>query len=341
VKRIGAAGLLACVVLTLYGFAVTRVASGAPLGIRNPNIILASGLAGPYVQYPVAVEKGFFEKYGLHAQLRIFASGFEGVQAVGSRAAHITNAGEFSLIVPRAKGADLVVVARNIVNTGDLGVGAVKGLTGPKDLVGKKCGAVLGGTGEWYVHRYEVVYGIDPKEITLVNLAAPEWLPAMARGDIQCFFGWEPWLTELPKIVAGAKVIHRNGKDGVYILQNYLGFSYTWVKEDPEGAKAALRAMIDTMNWVQVNRQEAAAIAARVFQMKPNELASLMDCCVYKVDFPQQLVDAAVEMSKWAASRGIVEMNPDRLVSTLLFPSLMKTVAPDRCTAGICKKITP
>ena len=304
--------------------------------IVNPDIILASGLAGPYVHYPVAVEKGFFAKYGLNAELRIFASGFEAVQAVGAGEAHISNAGEFSLLGPHSRGADIVVVGRNIVNFGDLGVGAVEGISGPDDLIGKTCAAVLGGTGEWYVHRYQTVYDIDPADMTVLHMAAPEWLPTMARGDIDCFFGWEPWLTQLPDVVSGGSVIHRNADDGVYVLQNFVGFNQTWIEEDPAGAAAAMLAMIDTMEWVNDNRQEAAEIAAEAMQLDADQLVLLMECCVYDMAFPQQVTDAAQNMGSWAEGAGVIEISVDELVASALFPDLIYLVAPERCEADIC-----
>lgn len=330
IYRLGAV-LLATVLC--FGAATIR-----PITAQQPTIILASGLASPYVQYPVAVEKGFFSKYGLRAELKVFSGGFAALQSVGAGAANLSNGSEWSFIGMRAKGANIIVVGRNIVNTSDLGVGAVKGIEGPKDLVGRRCATILGSAGDWYEHRYENVYHLKPDDIKIINLAEPEWIPAMIRGDIDCFFGWEPWLTKLPTLVSGAHVIHRNGQDKVYVLQNLVGFSSAWVKSDPASATKALRALGDTMQWVQNNRHEAAGIAAKAFQMEPAQLEQLMACCTYTLDFPQQVTDALADMAQWAASRKrLGQMTPDQLVSALQYPKLLMTVAPSRCTAAVCK----
>jgi ABC-type nitrate/sulfonate/bicarbonate transport system substrate-binding protein len=197
---------------------------------------------------------------------------------------------------------------------------------------------LLGGSGQWYAHRYQTVYGINPKDINLVNLAAPEWLPAMARGDIQCFFGWEPWLTQLPDTVPGAKVIHRNAEDGVYTLLNPIGFNATWIQEDPEAAKAALRALIETMTWVNDNRTETAQIAAKAFQLEAPVLETQMSCCTYDVALTNDLIAAFNDMAKWGIDQGLINADAGQLVSSLVSPDMLQAVAPERCTADICKK---
>lgn len=310
---------------------------GAEGAAKTPTVILGSGLAGPYVHYPVAVEKGFFTKHGLKAELRVFAEGFEALQAASAGAVHMSNGGELSLITLRSKGANLVVVARNVVNESDLGIGASRDIKQPRDLIGKKCGVILGGSQHWYARRFASTYGFKLEDIKLVNMYPPEWLPSLARGDISCFFGHEPFLTQLAGVVRGGHVLHRNGQDNVYILQNLLGFNAAWVKNDPDGAKAALRAMIDTMDWVNANRREAAAIAAKAFQMDAAVLEKLMACCQYRIDFPQKVQEAVAEMAAWAFEEKKSTMRPEELRSMLLYPDLLKEVAPDRCTAEVCK----
>jgi ABC-type nitrate/sulfonate/bicarbonate transport system substrate-binding protein len=334
--RSGRGALIAAAVLLALGAGPSlRGAAAAP---KNPRVLIGSGLAGPYVNYPVAIEKKFFEKHGLKAAMKIFPSGPEAIQAVGAGLVQLSHTGELTHLTLKSRGADLVVVARNIVNTGDLGVGVTRGIGGPRDLVGKTCAAVLGGAGQWYAHRYRTVYGLRPGDFKLVNLAAPEWLPALARGDVQCIFGWDPWLTQLPDVVPGGKVIHRNGQDGVYVLQNAVAFNATWVRDDPDAARAAMRALIDTMSWVDDNRREAAQIAARAFQVDPGVLERQMACCVYAVSLPEQLVAAFNEMADWGVGQGLIKAEPRQLVNGLLYPDVLKSVARDRCTAELCKR---
>jgi ABC-type nitrate/sulfonate/bicarbonate transport system substrate-binding protein len=306
--------------------------------IKNPRVLIGSGLAGPYVNYPVAIEKKFFEKHGLKPELKIFSSGPEAIQAVGAGAVHLSHTGEFTHLTLKSRGADLAVVARNIVNTGDLGVGVTKGINGPKDLVGKTCAALLGGAGQWYAYRYRTVYGLGATDFKLINLAAPEWLPALARGDVQCFFGWEPWLTQLPDVVPGGKVIHRNGQDNVYVLQNAVAFNATWIKDDPDAARAAMLALIDTMAWVNDNRREAAQIAAKAFQADPAVLEKQMGCCTYEISLPKQLVDAFTDMARWGVEQGLIKGDAGQLVSGIFNPAVLKAAAPPRCTADLCRK---
>ncbi|HEV2356870.1 MAG TPA: hypothetical protein VGZ23_04560, partial [bacterium] len=103
-------------------------------------------------------------------------------------------------------------------------------------------------------------------------------------------------------------------------------------------AVKALRALGDTMHWVQNNRHEAAMIAAKAFQMDPAQLEQLMGCCTYTLDFPQQVTDALVGMAEYASQKKLLgKMTVNQLVNDLLDPKLMLTVAPGLCTAAVCK----
>src|SRR5262245_30675285 len=71
--------------------------------MKNPRVLVGSGLAGPYVNYPVAIERKFFEKHGLKPELKIFSSGPEAIQAVGAGAVHLSHTGEFTHLTLKSR----------------------------------------------------------------------------------------------------------------------------------------------------------------------------------------------------------------------------------------------
>jgi hypothetical protein len=63
-----------------------------------------------------------------------------------------------------------------------------------------------------------------------------------------------------------------------------------------------------------------------------------MGCCVYDIELPQQLVSALSEMAEWAVGEGLIKVEPRPLVGRILDPDVLNAVAPERCTAALCKR---
>jgi ABC-type nitrate/sulfonate/bicarbonate transport system substrate-binding protein len=70
-----------------------------------------------------------------------------------------------------------------------------------QDFAGKRI-AVERGSGAnfhlaWFLDRNK----IPPDRVTLEYLAVPDQLPALARGDVQVAFSWEPLLTRAAETI--------------------------------------------------------------------------------------------------------------------------------------------
>ena len=70
----------------------------------------------------------------------------------------------------------------------------------PSTLASKKVAVLKGSTSELYQTLFFRKHGLDGK-VEVVNVAVPEMIPAMARGDVQAVLVWEPWLTRMTENV--------------------------------------------------------------------------------------------------------------------------------------------
>ena len=113
-------------------------------GARAETIILASGLAVPYLPYPMAVDGGFTKKHGVDAKYKIFSSGAEAIVAVGAGEAHVAHTACPSVLKSKANGANILLVARNILNPKELKLVVSRDIKRPQDLKGKKVGVAKG-----------------------------------------------------------------------------------------------------------------------------------------------------------------------------------------------------
>ena len=304
---------------------------------KTNTVILASGLGPPYLAYPTAIDGGFMKHNDVNAEIKIFPSGVESIIAVGASEAHVSNGSCTTVMRNRANGSKLLVVARNVLNPNEHKLIANASIQKPEDLKGKKVGYLAGSSTDWYASKFFKAFGLDAgtgsDHVELVNISAPEWIPAFQRGDIQAFFGWDPWVTKAPQIVTGAHVLNNGGDNGLFILMNCMVFNEDWVKNDPESAKAALKGLIEAHDVANANRDEAVKRAAAVMRIPPGDLAAMIGCCSYKVDFTPEFAAHAREAALWAEDKGMLkDVDPDTLLKGLMYPELLGAVAPDRVT---------
>jgi ABC-type nitrate/sulfonate/bicarbonate transport system substrate-binding protein len=235
-------------------------ATAHALAGKTETVILASGLGPPFLAYETAIDGGFMKKNGVNAEVKIFPSGVESIIAVGAGEAHVSNGSCTTVIRNRANGSKLLVVARNVLNTNEHKLIADAAIHKPDDLRGKKVGYVAGSSTDWYASKFLKAFGLKagtgPDSVELLNISAPEWIPALQRGDIQAFFGWDPWVTKAPQIVSGAHVLNNGGDNGLFILMNCMVFNEDWVKNDPESAKATLKGLTEAHDAANANRRD-------------------------------------------------------------------------------------
>lgn len=321
---------------TLALFASVSQAALAAAG-KTGKVILGSGLGPPYIWYMTAVDTGIMKKHDVNAEYKIFPSGVEAIIAVGAGEAHVSNGSCSTVMRARANGSKLLVVARNIYNPSEHKLIALSNIKTPQDLKGKKVGWLTGSSGDWYASKYFAAFGLKegppPDGVTQVNIAAPEFIPALQRGDIQAFFGWDPWVTKAPQIVQGAHVLHNGGDNGLFILMNCMVMNEDWVRNDPESAKATMRALIEAHDVVNKNIPQAAERASGKMRIPAGELTDMTKCCTFKVDYTEDFRQQATEAADWAKTKGMLKDVPQAaLLKDLMYPDLLRSVAPERVT---------
>ena len=306
-----------------------------PQAAKAETILLASGLSAPFLQYPMSVDGGFMEKHGIDAEYKMFPSGFEATVAVGAGEAHVANTDCPTVLKAKANGANFLLVARNVLNPKELKLAVAEGIQGPEDLKGKKVGVLKTSSVDWYASKYFNAFGLEegsgPDQVETINIAAPEWIPALQRGDIVGFFGWEPWLAKVVEIVDGAHIIHRASDNNLYVLNNCLVFNTDWVQQDPETAKKVMAAWIETHDAMMADLPKAVALASGPMRIPEDELMGMTDGFIYRVEFTQDFLDHVTEAAVWLESKDLLEPGQgEQIIQELAYPDLLRSVAPER-----------
>ena len=161
-------------------FAASLLASTAVHAQEKVDFILNWVPGGDHVPYYYAQKMGWYKKEGIDLSIEPGKGSALATQKVGAGANQIGLADMAGVLVAKGKGADTVAVY-NVYANSPQGMYWLKssGITGIKDLVGKKIGnpAADGARVMW--PALAKANGIDPKSVTWVNIDANAKLAAL------------------------------------------------------------------------------------------------------------------------------------------------------------------
>jgi|SRR5690242_10159854 taurine transport system substrate-binding protein len=318
-------------VVTAFTLLVGCVSTGAAQA--QERLRLATGVDATFLTLVVAHEKGFMKKHGIDSEVRQFASGALSLESVVSGDTDMAFASELAVLRPRAKGARIVGLARSLYADDLMGIGAKTAVTKPADLVGRPIGYMKGTASEYFLHLYLAKHHLDPKRLRLVNVGAPEMVPAMARGDVEVIFAWEPWFTRMRAAVPDTHVLAKSGQDGVYRLQYLVMVSETSLAAKRKSLEGAMGALIDATAWLneRSNAPEAAAILARTYRIAPADAERQLTEVKYVIDLTREFQSDLQRAAGWLAAQGLIERGSEAgVISGLIVPDVLRAVAPAR-----------
>ena len=245
------------------------------------------------VGLPIALERGFFEKYGLDVTIaRPYATGVDALNALQAGESEIVQVG-VPMIGAVLRGMDLVALGNYSGNATKMGSDATMALIARDDagiakgdlkaLKGKKIAASFGTINHLYILALLEKAGLTPDDVTLVNTPPPDMTVALLAKGIDAFSAWDPWPIVALKDVPGAVEVIRGGD-----VISYLGFNVAtrpWVEKNGPTIEKFLAAVSEADNWMRANPKQAAQVATRwIPGLKPEIAEAAMQFNIQQAD---------------------------------------------------------
>ena len=155
-----------------------------------------------YNPWKVAIANGEFEKAtGYKIKWRKFDSGSKVIPAMALGDVHIALAGSSPIAAGVSRGIDMKLfwITEDIASAEALVVRDGSGIAAPQDLKGKKLGVPFVSTTHFHTLFALEQFGIQPKELTILNMQPNQIAAAWIRGDIDAAFVWDPALGRIKK----------------------------------------------------------------------------------------------------------------------------------------------
>jgi NitT/TauT family transport system substrate-binding protein len=223
----------------------------------------------------VAKEKGFFKEEGLDMQGKSFSSPGDGLKPLlsGDLDADLTTADTVLTILDKAPG-QIKMVYLTDTSAGADAVLAKKDIADIKGMKGKKVAATLGQCNQLLLDKALEKAGLTEKDIQLVNMNPDDAGAAFAAGQIDVAVTWEPWITK----VSGEKKGHViwSSKETPNLILDVLAISKKVATTKSAETKAFLRGLNRGYDFVIAHPDEAAAIAGKALEQKPDEVKAML-----------------------------------------------------------------
>ena len=267
----------------------------APIALAQAPVKLKAGMVTgiDQVGLPIALERGFFEKWGLDVTIaRPYATGVDALNALQAGESEIVQVG-VPMIGAVLRGMDLVALGNYSGNATKLGSDATMAIRARSDsgisksdlktLKGKKIAASFGTINHLYILAVLEKAGLAPTDVTLVNTPPPDMTVALLAKGIDAFSCWDPWPIVAVKDVPGAVEILRGGD-----VISYLGFNVAlrpWVEKNGATIEKFLAALSEGDKWMRANPKQAAQVATRwIPGIKPDVAEAAMQFNIQQAD---------------------------------------------------------
>jgi NitT/TauT family transport system substrate-binding protein len=293
-------------------------------------------------QFAVADQMGFFKEQGVKVNPRWYIAGTDLPSMWGAGNIHLGTATATMVVPIAAAGQAIYNIApqSDIAGTQQIVLGkkAQELVRAPRDFEKLKVGMPKGASVTMAIQAFARETGVDFGKIQFVNLAPPDSVTALAKGDVDAMAGWAPWVFNAVK-QAGGKVYftgnrsHIPGKEGqVDWLLVHAGVvaSGKMLKENPNTLRAILRALEKATTTINTNREAAVKIVAREMKMDEALARDIMALNVYSMEMNPKILRGMGDFVDFLHSLNRIpqRINPESVFYTRLLkdvnPALVK-----------------
>lgn len=279
----------------------------------------------------VAERKGFFAKNDLAVEVINFTTGKQCLDTVIGGAADIATTAEAPTTAAAMAGQKIAFLARTEYSYIKTLTATSAGIGKISDLKGKRIAFTAGTGGEVYTMELLKKAGLGKDDVTLVNLRPQDMVAALASASIDAYGTWEPHITNGLKAL-GAKATPLDTK-GIYAETFNIVVMQDYLQKKPEVVKRFLKSLVEAEAWIKANPDEAIKVVAEFVKMPEDDLKPIWKDYVYQVALDDQILDVLNAHAGWRLASG---NHPPGAVMpdwrAVIFPALLKSVAPDRVT---------
>ena len=263
-----------------FASALLLVALSSSLSAAAEKVTIMYTATAAFASAFVAKDQGFFEKHGVDVTLQLNPNTSLVATAVASGSAEVGITTPTVAFQAVDNGIPLQSFASTNVfpdpSAAGLVVSPTSGITGPKDLAGKKIGVPgIGGLLDVVMLEWVAVNGGDPSKINVVEISLPQTADVLKSGQVDGVAGVDPFLSRAVDLGVGKLV----GDFMTVVPPGTVGGIFVTTKAWADAHKDAIRGMQDALDdalvYIKSNQDSARASLAKYTTLPPKVVAGL------------------------------------------------------------------
>lgn len=292
--------LLVVIALSLIaGFgSIAFYVRNRPPAIRDQVVI---GVSYDPVSAPifVALKKGFFRDEGIDASLLMHTTGKAALASMEEGRVQFATIADTVLMFAAMDKKKIVSIATMTDSSRHHRVLGLKsrGVTGAKDLAGKKIGVPAGTSGEFFLYSLLLFNGIPPGEASIVDVPPEKMMTALKSGAVDAVTAWPP---------TANRIIAEFGNKVTIVYDD--GYLMTWnmvtpaelPASNPELMVKLLAALRRAQREIAAHPDDAIAITAEACRMIPHVLKQEWTSYNFTLRLGEGLLINMEDQARWA-----------------------------------------
>lgn len=259
----------------LSASAALAASAAAPSFAANPRVVVGYTLVPDFSGAFIAKEQGFFEKRGLDVEMQPITLTSNIPAALVSNSIQIGGTTPPVFLQAADSGLDLVGLAsgatydpkRNLIG---IVARAGSNIQTAKDLVGRKFAVPgLNGTLHVLVRRWLMVKGVDPKQVSFVEVPLPQIPDVLKGGSVDAAVTGEPFIARIKGSGIGDVIPGFDDEmPGGFATVVYTA-NRSWAAANAAALKAFREALGDAIAFASQNRAAALADLGKYMKLPP------------------------------------------------------------------------
>ncbi|MFF3567635.1 ABC transporter substrate-binding protein [Nocardia jiangxiensis] len=314
-RRYGVAVVATVAAITIAATACTRPATQA-VGNAGDLVRISVGVDPSYAPIFLADSEGMFAEAGLHVQVIQTEGGAAGAQNVVAGTSELSGNADSTALTVMAGNPGLRALGVYEDSDRYFRVVLRNGVT-PKSI--RKMG-VFPGIGLYFTDRYLRSVGLDPASVALVTTSPPEQPALLARGDIDGFISFDPWVSRA--VASDGQIAGTTGNFGAKYSQ-WLLASQSWLSGHEKLAGQVFRVIAQAADIIAADPDRAAKAVANAIHMAPAEARGQLTQIDFKGrDFTSADIEQARELVNFFRGQGKLsgQIDPQGVMLSGWFP---------------------
>jgi sulfonate transport system substrate-binding protein len=206
-----------------------------------------------------------------------YLAGPQQLEALNAGSLDLASTAESPPIFIQAAGAPLVYLAATNINGGLVSLLVPQDSTAQSiaDLKGKRIAFQKASIGHYLTVRALERAGLQLSDIESVYLPPPDANAAFAKGELDSWFVWEPFVAR--NMAQGLGRVLLDGGNGLRDTTNFYSTHRDFLEQHPDVIKVFFEELQKAENWARNHRQEITELLAPVTQLEPAILETIYD----------------------------------------------------------------